>query len=31
MIASIREKIDLKEESVLDSILRGGSLELEIY
>lgn len=29
MIASIREKIDLKEQSVLDSILRGGSLELE--
>lgn len=29
MIASIREKIDLKEQSVLDSILRGGGLELE--
>lgn len=29
MIASIREKIDLKEQSVLDSILRRGSLELE--
>lgn len=29
MIASIRAKIDLKEQSVLDSILRSGALELE--
>lgn len=29
MIASIREKIDLKEQSVLDSVLRSGCLELE--
>ncbi len=29
MIASIREKIDLKEASILDSILRTGGLELE--
>lgn len=29
MIACIREKIDLKEKSVLDSVLRGGGLELE--